>query len=132
MSNRIIELHDSTVSAITIEDRSAIVNFSAAYIHKSEGNPGVDAGSGWIQAARLVIKEGSIKGESISGPDTILDGVLWAGDVEHSNFIPIPFDTLDTVRLQLEFDSGNHVTLSGKGATLELFGEPKFIEEFVP
>lgn len=131
MSNRIIELHDSTVSTITIEDRSAIVNFSAAYIHKSEGNPGVDAGTGWIQAARLVIKDASMKGEVISSPDTILDGVLWVSDVEHSNFIPIPFDTVDAVRLQLEFASGNHVTLAGKGATLELFGEPKFIE-FVP
>jgi hypothetical protein len=132
MSNRIIELHNSTVSTITIEDRSAIVNFSAAYIHKSEGNAGVDAGTGWIQAARLVIKESSMKGQFISGPDTILDGVLWVGDVEHSNFIPIPFDTLDAVRLHLEFASGNHVTLTGKGATLELFGDPKFIEEFVP
>ena len=129
MSNRIIELHNSTVSTITTEGRSVIVSFSAAYIH--HGNPGLDADTGWIQPARLEIKEASMKGEFPSA-NTILDGVLWVGNVEHSNFIPIPFDTLDTVRLHLEFVSGNPVTLTGKGATLEIFGEPKLIENFLP
>jgi hypothetical protein len=131
MSNRIIELHNSTVSTITTEGRSVIVSFSAAYIHQSEEDPGFDAGTGWIQPARLEIKEASMKGEFPSA-NTILDGVLWVGNVEHSNFIPIPFETLDTVRLYLEFVSGNPVTLTGKGATLEIFGEPKLIENFLP
>jgi hypothetical protein len=46
--NTNIELHDSVVANIATLEGAAIVSFQPAYLHKSEGRPGFDAGSGWL------------------------------------------------------------------------------------
>ena len=56
MRNRAVELHDSEVATIFYFYGVAVLVFSHAYIHQSEGSPGRDAGSGWWQRAELVIQ----------------------------------------------------------------------------
>ena len=61
--NSIIEIHDSTVAEISERDGTVIVHFLAAYLHKSEGRPAFDSGTGWAQEARLIFSEASVSGD---------------------------------------------------------------------
>jgi hypothetical protein len=52
--NRHIELHDSRIARIDISPGAVQLQFDRAYLHQSTGRPGIDPGTGWTQAARLV------------------------------------------------------------------------------
>jgi len=60
MSQRTIELHDSVIATIVLDGGTTLITFSHAYIHQSDGVPGVDPGSGWSQRAELRINRSSI------------------------------------------------------------------------
>ena len=103
------------------------LRFSAAYIHESNGKPGLDAGSGWIQEARLHIAGASLSGEIPELPRDLWDGSIRLGD-ELYQMIPIPLDHYGAVEINLE--QNGKITVVGTDARLELVGEPTFIEEF--
>lgn len=130
--NTVIEIHDSRVVGITNRDDAVIVHFQSAYLHKSEGRPGLDPGTGWVQEARLIFAEATTSGDFPDWPCGLIDGELIAGGERHYNLIPVPFETAMPVELRLTFDSVHVVTVIGPGAKLELVGEPKYIEEFKP
>src|SRR5262249_17451744 len=129
MSNRMIELHDSTIAEIIFNGDVLIVRFSPVYIHKWEGGPGIPPHTGWIQNAELAIDKASIQGATNFLPADIMDGELTAGSVQYPNSIPIPFDTQGEIRLHLEFTTGESITINGAAARLKLLGEPKFVED---
>ena len=54
--NTVIEIHDSRVTEISNRNGTVIVHFQPTYLHKSEGRPGLDAGTGWVQEARLILQ----------------------------------------------------------------------------
>jgi hypothetical protein len=83
MSQRVIELHDSVISSIDFEAGTTIITFSHAYIHQSEGVPGIDPGSGWSQRAELRINQASKRDVPRDRPYKISDGMLKLDDVEY-------------------------------------------------
>src|SRR4029077_7988080 len=89
MSNRAIEFHDSTFDGLEKDRTNVTLRFSAAYIHESNGKPGLDAGSGWIQEARLHIAGASLSGEIPELPRDLWDGSIRLGD-ELYQMTPIP------------------------------------------
>jgi hypothetical protein len=62
MASRKIEIHDSELMSFEVSDDHIILELSPAYIHMSDGRPGIDVGTGWIQNA--VIR---VRGEGILG-----------------------------------------------------------------
>jgi hypothetical protein len=132
--NSAIELHDSDVEAIERRDSdgSVVVSFHPAYLHKSEGRPGSDSGSGWVQPAHFVIRNGNIQGAL---PDFEEDSYLSSGRVElgseiHRNVVPLPLDYDGVVRVHLLFILGEEVNISGDGLKVLLLGEPRYVEEY--
>ncbi len=91
MPNRAIAFHDSTFDSLERDGANVTLRFSAAYIHEADGEPGRDAGSGWIQEARL-----QVVGASLSGTILELPCDLWDGDMRLGGdvfpMIPIPLD----------------------------------------
>jgi KaiC/GvpD/RAD55 family RecA-like ATPase len=130
--NTVIEIHDSKVSGINNRDDAVIVHFQPAYLHKSEGRPGFDAGSGWVQEARLIFAEAATSGDSPVWPCNVMDAELIVEAEQYRNLIPVPFEAEMLTELRLIFDSIHTVTITGRGARLELVGEPKYVEEFKP
>jgi hypothetical protein len=128
MSNRAMEFHDSRFDGVEKEGTNLALRFSAAYIHESEGEPGVDAGSGWVQELRLVISDALQTGEIVDVPCDLCDGSVWLDDQRLENVIPIPLDYRGCVELRLE--QTNVLTITGKSLRVELCGEPKYVEEF--
>jgi len=130
--NSAIEFHDSEVKGISQQGETVVITFSKAYIHKSEGKPGVDAGSGWTQVAELNVGGASLRGALPEFPAELLDGHIRI-DGELSEF-PIPLNESGSVEVRLEFFSREYkvieVIVVGKQVKLRLLGEPTHIEEF--
>jgi hypothetical protein len=129
--NRIIEIHDSTLDSLNLRDGFVVLHFSSVYIHESEGTPGVDAGSGWVQEAYL-----KIGGPVVAGSFSELRLDLWDGHTKLDgtvldNTIPIPLDHSGPVEFRLE-GNGEVVSIAGCSAQLELVGEATYVEEFRP
>jgi len=130
--NRAIEIHDSTLDAISVRDGTAVVHFPCVYIHESMGTPGVDSGSGWVQEALLRIRDAAITRSFSKLPAELLDGHIKLGDEVLRNEIPIPLSHKGIVELRLESWNDEVVLITGSSAELELIGEPKYVEEFRP
>ena len=60
MPNAAIELHDSSVTAIRMEGSDVVIDLDA-YVHVSEGAPGIDAGTGWTQRVRMTVCDGVVR-----------------------------------------------------------------------
>jgi hypothetical protein len=128
--NRAIELHDTSVVGI-VTIGAQVVLFLRAYVHQTDGVPGVDAGTGWIQAAVLRIGEASF-GEGSDMPELpapIQEGELLVGEETRLRLLPLPFQCDETVTLRLQLDAPATVTIQGRGAEVVAVGEPVYIED---
>ena len=139
MFNRVIEIHDSQLDRIVIEDGTAVLHFASVYVHQSTGTPAVDAGTGWVQRAILKIGDARIEGalseelRESSGYDAhqLSGGSIRLDENFSDNLIPIPLDAAADVELSLE-SWGSTVTVKGRSILLQLIGEPEYVEEFEP
>ena len=132
MPNRAIEIHDSILARVSISQGEAELHFSSVYIHQSEGVPGLDAGSGWVQKAILRIYDAEVKGAFSEFPVDLSGGQVQIGEDRLDNEIPIPLRHKGAFELRLEamWQAPEVVSFKGSGADLELIGEPEYVEEF--
>ena len=128
--NRAIELHDSRVSFVGSDGNRITLLFEPAYIHESDGRPGIDGGTGWSQSCRLRFADASMEGTLPELPCDLMGGELIIGAEVYGNMIPVPLEVLGAISLRLLFYPGCEVTLSGASLALETLGTPRFVEEF--
>jgi hypothetical protein len=127
MPNRAIEFHDSTFDSLERDGANVTLRFSEAYIHESNGEPGMAAGSGWVQEVRIHIGGASLSGEIPELPCDLWDGnIRLGGDL--FQMVPIPLDYKGTVEINLE--QKGKIRVVGTSLRLELIGKPKYVEEF--
>lgn len=126
--NSALELFDSHVGFINSWDGNATIFFSHAYIHKSKGRPGREAGHGFSQEAQLVLLDVTVSGSLPPLPRIIAEGFLEVGGIKHE-LIPLPFSRKVAAFLSLEFTDGSIVTIAGQKPNLELLGRPTYLEE---
>lgn len=130
MANRVIELHDSEVSEIFQASQQVTVRFSAAYVHESEGTPGVDPGKGYVQGAELIVNKATMEGGLPDFPADISEGSLTLNGMRADNEIPVPFIFSGDFLMELTFISGHRIKVTGAAGTLSLFGDPEYVEDF--
>jgi len=130
--NEGIELHDSGLSAVTFGDGSAIVSLSPAYVHRSPGTPGSDAGSGWTQDATLTFAE-TWAVPSLAGlPAWVSEGFLWIGDTIYENLIPANGSFEGAVEFSILLATAQTLTIRARSVTVQLHGTASYIEDFEP
>ena len=111
-----------------MEGNEAVVRFSRVYIHRTEGIPGFDDGSGWSQSAIIRVADGVITGALSELPGDLHDGYLKMADTVSDNMIPIPLDYAGEIELRLE--RWSHILwISGTHINLDLIGEATYVEE---
>jgi hypothetical protein len=134
MPNRAIEIHDSVLESVSLSQGEAQLHFSSVYIHESEGVPGTDAGSGWVQKAILRIHDVQVKGAFSEFPVNLTTGQIQMGKNILDNEIPVPLRHKGAfeLRLQAMWQGQVVVSFTGSGAELQLLGEPEYVEEFRP
>ncbi len=130
--NTAIEIHDSRVAEIGGHNGTVLVHFLPAYLHKSQGRPGADPGTGWVQEARLVFSDATISGCLPDLPCDVMQGELLVGSERHNNAIPVPLTVAASTELRLVFYSTHKVSVTGRAVRLELLGEPRYVEQFNP
>lgn len=128
MPNLALEFHDSTFAAVEQNGSNLVLLFSAAYIHQSEGEPGVEAGSGWAQEVRFHISHAFVSGEILDLPCDLRDGFVSVGDRAFQNLIPVPIHYEG--RIDIELEERSKLRITGTSLRVELCGEPKYVEEF--
>ncbi len=129
--NAAIELHDSIVMSI-VEDDGTIVLELTAYLHQSDGRPGIDPGTGWTQTVRLMFPHATKQCTVAKFPNTILDGVLSLSGEQFANGFAIPIEHIGPTILDLEFANNISVTIEGRGLQVECLGTRTFVETFRP
>lgn len=127
--NSAIEIHDSYLTSISKQGDEVRLHLSA-YIHKSDGTPGTDAGTGWIQDATILFGSGTVEGSIAEWPAWLWDGALDINGNASDNVIPVPLDRDGTVQLTLESKGGERIVVRGNHVRLELEGVPQYVEGF--
>lgn len=88
--NSAIELHDSEGLRVeAVGDGTGFVLLDA-YVHRSEGRPGWEAGEGGFQRVRLTFENMAIDGLVGELPAYIYEGSLATGDAVLYNLIELP------------------------------------------
>jgi hypothetical protein len=127
--NCALELHDSRVDSISIDQRELTLKFSAAYLHVSEGVPGVDAGSGWVQEGELTFTATGYDTSADIGDGWMIEGSISVGG-ETMSVLPVPFKATGFISAQFGFANGCTLKVAATSVCLSLFGEPRYVEEF--
>ena len=128
LMNSEIEFHDSHISGIAHEGGTVTVTFSKAYIHRSEGRPGIDSGTGWIQAAKLILRDAQVQGALPKFPATLDDGYIKRGG--GPTMTSIPLNERGDIEVRFVFFSGQEVVVKTTHAEIHLIGEAEYIEDF--
>ena len=116
-----IELHDSRVSGLTLEDGVATVHLNPAYIHRD--------GKGWKQEALLVVQGATLEASQTEFPATCADGALRTPRGPYHNLLHLPLEEHGPLSLELEFFSGGAATVEGASIRVTLVGVPIFVED---
>ena len=77
-----IELHDSDVTSIVLDNGSATENLRPAYVHRD--------GRGWSQDADIVIRESTIESTQVELPATLADGAMKTEKGPYHNLLALP------------------------------------------
>ena len=128
--NAAIELHDSTVAAIHRDGGVLAIEFSFAYVHRSEGIPGVDAGTGWAQQAVMVLSGCQFSGELPRFPCSLSGGSVHAGGEVYGGVIPVPLVYVGDTRVCLSFEDGSEVQITANELRLDAIGGSTYLEAF--
>jgi hypothetical protein len=126
--NAAVELHDSEVVAVTSAAAAVVVRLSA-YVHRSDGRPGYDPGSGWSQPVELVFAGGVVEEQPAELPCTLDDGCV-AGGAEFKGLIPLPASVGSAVLFEARGLYGELLAVRGAGLEVVAVGEGRFVESF--
>lgn len=128
--NREIEFHDSTLKEIELDGGNAILCFDEAYVHHSEGIPGIDAGTGWAQKINIKCKGVSVIEIPDDLPNDIDYGYFIQNGVKTTNMMKLPFSTNDEIEIVLFTQYGKKLHLKAKSAATQENGIARYIEDF--
>jgi len=127
--NSAIEFHDSEVAAVEPSAGALDIRFSAAYVHRSEGEPGRDPGAGYLQAVHLRFEHTVWSGEPADCVGKLSDGDLFLDDV-NIGLVPLPYAAEGRVRFRLNFANGAELAVEALSVALAQAGEARFVENF--
>lgn len=127
--NAALEFHDSQVARVMPEERDLIVQFSAGYVHRSDGQPGIDAGAGYV--APIFIRLVSAKWVGDLG---LCIGKLWEGCISVGeskiSLLPLPYRRVGDISAHFQFANGSELTVAASAIECRLTGDEKFVESY--
>jgi hypothetical protein len=128
--NSALELHDSRVEAVRTLGRELRVVFRAAYVHRTEGRPAVDAGSGYEEPAEMIFTDATYSESRGACVGTVSDGSLCAGSTRFENLIPLPLSFSGRVSATIAFSSGAVLEVTAAGVSYFATGPARFVEAY--
>ncbi len=126
--NQAIELHDSCIAGVEIRGHSVAVRLAPAYVHRSDGEPGVSAGSGWHQEALLQFHGAALQGKP-HAKAYISDGALVVQG-RSLGLLPVPFLASDGVTVSFQLTDGSLFRIEAQEIEAAVVGEASYVEAF--
>jgi hypothetical protein len=127
--NAALELHDSVVMSVE-QTREGVVVRLAAYVHRSEGRPGIDAGVGVSQMVDLTFADGIVEKRFDQLPCTLWAGRIFFGTAALDELIPIPTSLTGALRFEAEGQDGGQLIIRSSGLDVVATSEGVYVEEF--
>jgi len=127
--NATLEFHDSEVRSVEPREASLLVTFSAAYVHRSNGHPGIDSGSGYVQAVEMEFLDATWNGPMTECVGRLSDGIVTSNGIARS-LIQVPFSSNGPVSSELQFSNGSLLSIRAQKLICRFAGEPNFVEVF--
>ena len=125
MTNAAIELHDSHVVSVRVVGSDVVIDLDA-YVHVSDGVPGVDAGTGWARPVRITVRDATLQ-STVGDELLIYDGAAHVGSTRYENMLPLELDAAGDVHVELTGGEGM-LRVRGTALHIEPTGEAKYIE----
>ena len=116
-----IELHDSCLATVSVENGIAVVQLRPAYIHRN--------GKGWRQNADLKIGLAEVEIGSAGLPAKLADGRMKTEQGPYHNLLGLPLKVAGPVDLALELFSEAVIRVVGFNAEVVLHGEAEYVED---
>jgi hypothetical protein len=125
-----LEFHGSDVVELRKSDATLNMIFEPAYVHRSEGRPGIDSGSGFLQPAEIVFA-GAQAAEK-DGPCTgaIAEGLITVGGKRFDSVFPLPFDAKGKVAAEFTFESGAVLSITATGVSCASTGPAVLVDGY--
>ena len=86
-------------------------------------------GTGCVQDATITIEHAIAPKKMPAVPAEISEGMITIGGTVFDNLVPVPFNMDGPSLLELQLVSGDAFKVSGGALSIELQGEPKFVEK---
>ncbi|TKB11151.1 hypothetical protein [Desulforhopalus sp. IMCC35007] len=128
--NIAFEIHDSTLNEIISEGASTILRFNEAIIHRSEGEPGIDKGTCWVQAIEIKFENASILTEPDDIPNQLDYGYFLINDKKHTNVIKIPLQETGKIEAMFETFYRNELKIIANKIVINEAGEARYLQDF--
>ena len=127
-----LELHDSSLGALSVSGEDTILQLEQAYVHRWEREGGRWSGKGWIKPVRIRVMAASPPSRIPTLPAEISEGTLTVGGAVHSNLIPLPFEANGETRLRLLLVDSQSIDIQGTGVTIDVIGRGQPVEDLPP
>ena len=117
------------LSEISCEGSTVVLTFAPAYIHRSAGCPGIDAGAGWTQTTTFAFADASVV-SPVPLPCDINGGWLRIGSQRYDNLVPADGVFEVSCELWLDLAASGPFSVHGTRLIVTLQGQPRYVEEF--
>jgi len=125
-----IEFHGSDVVELRQSEAELKMIFEPAYVHRSEGRPGVDSGSGFLQPAEIAFS--GAKFTEKDGPCTgaIAEGLISVAGKKFDSVFPLPHNASGNITAEFTFDSGAVLTVTAAGVSSASTGPAVLVDGY--
>jgi hypothetical protein len=130
--NEAIELHDATLAKAERVGGDVVLSLAPAYVHRSEGQPGIDPGTGWLQPFEVTLLDAVTDGALPEEAAWVSGGSVRLGGETYENEIPIPVPEALGVEMALVLATGAQVRISAGSIRVRALGEATYVEDFSP
>jgi hypothetical protein len=127
MDSTTIELPDSEIASVVLQDGELRIDFSRAILVKTIS--GSDERTRWWQAGSLVLEEAEVESPLPECPCVCEGGDVGENVYTYRDMIPIPLESKGRAHCDLKFrGSGESLRAIGSGVRLEMEDRPHYIE----
>ena len=128
--NKSIEFHDSTLSKITQDNETIVLHFDKAYIHQSEGIPGVDNGTGWLQSIDIQLSQAKINILPKELPIDLYAGYFILDNKKLDNGIDLPLNSSGKIEICFTTNFNEEIIITAKSVSSIEKSKLEFVEDF--
>ena len=128
--NKSIEFHDSTLSKITQDNETIVLHFDKAYIYQSEGIPGIDNGTGWLQSIDIHLSQAKINILPKELPIDLYTGHFTLDNKKSDNGIDLPLNSYGNIEIFFITNFNEEIVITAKRVSSIEKSELEFVEDF--